>query len=569
MFEANKKIVAGVAAAVLIAAVGALWVLWPDEPTAPALDDIDDRDVPLQHPQGWADIDPVERIDVELGDPLRWTDGDDATLLAGPAVDGIDLEWTESDSDGWTTLDASGQSQAAELRIRVWFTERLPVAVIDVEAQVRGEFLGEPLDLTTTVDADGGEFVDGSLSHHLLDGAAGDGTDLLAARLAIDDTNTHLYSSPEATGRIADTAHGVELNWNLWPGVSGFEDCGEDGDGFTRSTSGRLVVQFGDHPLVAPLPVPAGHRAVATPLFVEPTAAGPNPWDDGRSRDALEYARRFRALAFGHSDRSDPRYGNGGLLATNLGGTFAVPSGWWTEEPVRDLRDSLEGTEIEVIPVEPTDDADVRIVDPGDCRAVTTAGGEHSAPVVIRHRNERPPTELPVASPMGPVVEAGNTPANRREVLDRLFAFEHPEGLFADGAHRTGFVPVVATRNPLVDIADEAILQPDARGHWTLHESLTRRLSRYEMSPRSDEYAAMGLGQLAEHRHRHARAVPFWNLDGTLFADTERADHFLATGSNLEFDGESVDGDVVFFERGDGELRYRGDFTSVSWNVVR
>ena len=364
-----------------------------------------------------------------------------------------------------------------------------------------------------------------------------------------------------------DVDGAFHIDWSIWHGLDALRDCQPDSD-TVHTASLRLIVQFGEQPLVAPLPAPGGSTALATPIFVDAPGGGGNAWEEGRARNAEDLAGRLRALAYGHSDRGDPRHGNGGLLAAGIGAVFAVPAEWWDETPIESLRRSLRDTEIEVIPIngefDPSAAADTRVIESADCDELVTSIQHDTAQysTFMRANHDRP-FHFPMAGPLPPLIEAGSLSTSRDAILTEIFPGQPGESLFLKGGHRGIFVPVVATRNPLEEISSQNLLTPDRGGQWTLHESLTRRLTAYEINPGHRTSRGISLQELRQLRRPQLSAIATWTPEGSLaLPDDMESTLFLLGGEDFAFQGRSrsepfmawdvVDGDDAVFE---GPLR--------------
>lgn len=540
MSLSNRKIAVGAAAGLFLTIV-AVAILWSDSDETPSLLDEMESEAPIPFPHAWSELGDGQRIHFQASDTPTWDDDGGTTLLRGPTVDGLTFEWSEKQNDDWRIAYGRATGDDVDVQTHIWTAPGFPMAIIDLDAQVSGPALADPLVATTVISGDDAEVVTGGLDRKTTSDGLED-LDLLAARSATTDSTVQVHAPAGASGQTDDLdSDELIVHWTLWPGladVDGFDDCLDDGPAL-RQVSLRLVVHFGDHPMAAPLPVAADSRATGTPIFID--APSTENGNDGAARDADDFARRLRALAFGHSDREDPRYGNGGLLAADMGAVFAIPAYWWHEESIAALRQSLEDTGIEVIPSGDFDDEDdgeppsttTQLIAPGDCQALFAPENTDRADLsIVYESSDNSPFRAPLTASTDPAIEIGTSPPERSEVLGRLFDSDHRDGLFTSGDHRALFLPVVATRNPLVDVDSEKILTPDRNRHWTLHDSLTRRLSRLEMGdPDLHRRSSTSFEDLRDHRRRHADAVPYWTPDGSLEHSAEDAPHLYFFGN--------------------------------------
>ncbi len=527
----TKTIVGGLLALVVVIVVAAAF-LWPRPVEEPEFELTADREAPLPYSEAWSatDAEDLIHLDLETGLPT-WRSSSDQMIFEGPAIEQIAWEWTPSTVGGWNLLSGTGEREGVQIATHIWTAPTFPAAIIDMDAIVEGPALSTPLDVLTTIPAGSSQL----LTAFLTEQSAEDGEEwpIIGARFSEVDPTLQVHSPDGATGTVRkrDSDQSTQIFWNLWPALDELTPCLIE-EGARRRVSLRLILTFGDHPAAVAPPVPYRARGMGTPIFTDPPRRTDDAWADGRSRDALEFSRRLRALAFGHSDSEDPRYGNGGLLAAGLGASFAIPAHWWDAEPIVELRASLSNTEIELLPAGHPDQID-------EITAGTLLGSEfhcssvaqqsaHQPETLIITGNEERAFEIPVASPLPQLMEVGQASTDREHLLNRLFEINRPDSLFSSGNHRVLLFPVVATRNPLEDIAAEEILSPDRGGHWTLHDSLTRRFSMWEFTPESADFSAISLQRLREHRWQQSASLPFFEPDGTLrIYPPNAADHHL------------------------------------------
>ncbi len=541
----TPKIIAGLLAALvaIAAVVGAAIILWPSEDEAPPLRDVDpDTDLipPMDAPDAWADLDSSYELNLLLEDMPHFS-YDGTPILRGLGIEGTSPEWSVYDVDGWTVASGVLGIDGVSAHTAIWTAPGFPMAIIDMDVEIYAERAGDEVTAMTFIKSDDAEFLTSSLEHRSDTRDAG-GEELLAARFATSGPVVQLSSSDGAAGRLVEGPDGhIAIQWTLWPGDETVSGCLEEDA--RAHASLRLIVHFGDHPLVAPLPVPADATALGTPIFVDATATTGDPWVDGTARDAEDLALRLRSLAFGHSDREDPRYGNGGLLATDMGAVFAIPPTWWDEEPIRALRRSLEGTAIEIIPETDLDIGErhttgALMTDGGDCSIFTDAAAPNRFELIpVTTNSSNYPFHNGLSSPLPPVIDVGKSPRHRDSVLARQFETGRTESLLSAGSYRALVIPVVATRNPLVDVFENNILSPERHGQWTLHEDLTREFVRRELNDASLSLQTLSFRDLLDHRHRHRRALPYFKPDGTLNLATPENDapyHLYALGRASE-----------------------------------
>ena len=543
----NAVVIAAIAIGVVAVALIVVTQLDDDPDPVPLPES--ELEAPMPLPESPATDDATDRIVVDTAE-LHWTSEQGTRLLEGPTIDDMEWEWTGRHSEGWNLQHGHAQSDHIDLESRIWTASGLELAIIDVEAQLSGDAVARPLTVTTTVPGDDGELLTGSLERATTNSGLDDHS-VLAGRFGSSGPTVHIHAPDGTVGHSRSSGDQLAIDWPLWPGLDAIGDCLDDNA--TQHVSMRLLVGIGDAPVASALSIPAETRMVSTPIFVDPSTLGMSHLADAQADSPQDLSRRLRALAYGHSDRDDPRYGNGGLLAHNLGGLFAIPARWWNDPAIEQLRSSLDGSSIEVIPDGPVaGDSSSRstvLADLDDCAALT-AGDDNELPatIIIPDLDTDAPIDTPVAAPFDPVVSPGVVPSVRSELLERLFEVDAADGLAARGTRRSALVPVVATRNPLVDIASDGILSPDRNGHWNLDDALARRLTRLDFDADTHRRHTTGFASLRQRLDEQSESLAHWTADGDLSAASRSGDlrdlYFLG---DLEFDGDvSGDGFVTW-----------------------
>lgn len=529
-------------AVLIITTIALLWPRSVDE-HQPLLEE-SSLTAPLPFPETWAEQDATHRLRLQLDAEPRWTTDDGIALLRGPFLNDLALQWSTDHQDGWTVLSGEVNDGDTQIRSQLWSAPGFPVAIVEFEAHITGPALGKPLIATTAHPSGDAQLLGADLRRRSIDQNGRHNVPLLAGRFSTTGPTVQVYSPHGAVAHLTqhdDDEQWATMEWTLWPGLDSTEEC-FDHPSAARRVSFRLIIEFGDHPIAAPLSVPAGATALSTPIFVDAPNVHGDVWADGRARNADDMALRLRALAYGHSDRDDPRHGNGGLLAAGMGAVFAISPQWWNEDSIRQLRRSLKNSDIDVVPLGQTASPDHRpsgfqITDRGDCSTLFEAIDDGDAPPVMAYRSSSDHSfDQPLNTPLLPLAEIGQSSTTREVVLRRLFEPHHDDALFAEGEYRALFFPIVATRNPLEEIFSQKILSPDRGGHWTLHEDLTRRLSRRELSDTSTSLHSTGIEALRAHQKTAHSTLSFWSPRGTLehHGDSQHPLYFFGALDELE-----------------------------------
>lgn len=536
----------GVAAVVIAAGAVVMWF-------APDGEDTDESPVELDAAppagiaDGWEADEPDRQVYVDAQHPPRWTSDAEQPLLEGPVFEGLDIEFQHATRDGWSVLVGQTDQEGVELRIHIWAAPGFPTVIVDYDATVTGSALVEPLVASAEVTAQQADILSARLERQLGDDPL-DEVPMLAGRFATEGPTLQLGTDPGTSALVSHTGGDhYHIEWRLWAGLDDGDvaDCLDDET--ARDVSGRLVFSFGDHPTVGALATPPQARSLSIPVIVDPPARSDNPLEDGRASDAEDFARRLRALAFGHSDRDDPRFGNGGLLAHDMGAVFAVPARWWEDPAVERLRASLDQTQIDVVPAgdaEVAGDGPVFVDQQPTCANIGDfSEGEHTDfPRWILAGDGDVPSSAPLTAATEPIAEIGRSSTDRDEVLSWLFGLDDPGGLFVPGERRSAAIPLVATRNPLEEIADHQILEPDRSGHWKLGDALTRQFIERQFEPRAKHFLSASFDAVGPRDKMTRNGPVHWAPDGVLQRPEDGPETLFFFGN---LDGLDVDADTT------------------------
>ncbi|TXD38019.1 hypothetical protein FRC98_03720 [Lujinxingia vulgaris] len=469
------------AAALLLLALAAL-LLWPQNVDPPLDPAIDLPAPPLAEAPRWPRA--------EDAPELQWRLAGDATLtLPGgsafsptPAPTPQHWEFQQLLISDWTALSARADNGD---QATWWMAENAPFAILDLQADLsRGDWSIElpdlplrayPADLLASTDAIE-DLADAPLSALTLQG---------------EQAPLSITVDGPVRATLDTSASPPRLRLNALP-----HDCESL---ISAPTSLRLTLHYGEAPLPRAALAPPGATSQLIAIFAEPVDRGGDPWEEGRSRDADELARRIRALIFGHSNPDDPRYGNGGLLQQNLGASFIIPSNWWETPAIAALREDLEQTPYELIlatdtPGTSPPNLTLRSDAPLECDTL------NAHPFIIGRPDANAPRyslgqwlpQTPQVSPVAPTRDA---------LLQHLLPPQGAAGGLRPGRLTISLLPLIASRNPLVESFQNTLLVPERRGHWTLHEDLSRALVAFEFRPDRAQLAITALAHRAAAQH--------------------------------------------------------------------
>jgi hypothetical protein len=320
---------------------------------------------------------------------------------------------------------------------------------------------------------------------------------------------TFVHSGGERMEIKRDEA-GITLSWTLWspelhPLLKG---CEAQITGW--SLDARWEVTLGDRAPVIPSRLPGGFQAAIAPVFISPALTGRKDLRESDATSAQDWLARARTLIHGHSASTDPRFGNGGLLGGQLGGTLSAPAKIAADISVMGYAKGLP-EQVEIAAENAAEASTALFTGQPSCANLATPGATNT-PVALALGGVT--SKLPDMLTSAPGVSSGapltvtvpalngqrstlTTSALSRPALQQL---QRQRGL----AWFT--TPLVATRNPLVAAAQEALLEPERQGHWTLHPELTAALGEIELLQESETLLFAPVGMLMR-RWRAAQRV--------------------------------------------------------------
>lgn len=274
-----------------------------------------------------------------------------------------------------------------------------------------------------------------------------------------------------------------------------------------------LVVQLdwtvGKSRAVAPAMLPHGYRAALVPVFGDLQSSGNSEMQVGAARSAEDWLGRARTLIYGHSSAEDPRYGNGGLLGSHFGGSVVVPVAWWEDVGVQALAAELEGTRVELVSDGKTEylagnevcERAFRAVEQGTSLLIVPGPGVGD--VQSSARREGNVRGLPK------VMGVHGLDGRRTSLTEGVFSQDSLEDLLAEHGVTAVSTPLVATRNPLIDLWHEAVLAAERGGEWTLQADVSRAFARGELLRETDRLLISSASGLQNYWHLRA-GVDVW-----------------------------------------------------------
>ena len=350
----------------------------------------------------------------------------------------------------------------------------------------------------------------------------------LRARRALGE-ETLTFSEWTFSALRVDPAEG-RLGWVIWApqAEADLEPCASPDA--TLSLRQSVTMSLGERAQIVPSRYALGYRAALAPLFIDPASHYASMYKEGGARSAQDFAERARTLLYGHSDRTDPRFGNGGLLGLGLGADLGIRPEWERATEIEELIEEFDGARVSAL----TSGAPHRLLESASCelaltpqRPYLTLGDARSIDAL--NLPSHPPAEqvggerLELGFPnmsldLTPHMEVPQLSGRRTALVDSLLSTEALEALIEARGLLAFAAPLIATRNPLTTAASQALLVPERGGHWTLSEPLARALTNVELINERHELVVLSPTALLEH-WRRARQVRLFELpDGSLAA---------------------------------------------------
>ncbi|MEM1346938.1 MAG: hypothetical protein AAGI01_00175 [Myxococcota bacterium] len=301
----------------------------------------------------------------------------------------------------------------------------------------------------------------------------------------------------------------------------------------------RMVFAIGERQDIRTARLASGHQAAIAPVFVDPKQHPDRVLHDASAIDPQDWVTRATTLAFGYSTSDDPRYGNGGLLGTNLGGTLVVPQSFvghprvkaFIERMDRDRLDiavgsaAVSGAARTFVTDRPSCADHFGRRDGGRTQTILGLGPQQDGgfanalnpkvPAALEESGGRsiPPSahaELPSWATV-PVLDG-----SRSMLLDQYLSRLYIQRLVRERGVVWMATPLVATRNPLTGSAASALLKPERRGQWTLAPEFAAVLGQVELVREQSPVLFAPVSTILEH-WRRARGVLLSELaDGSV-----------------------------------------------------
>ncbi|MFU8803940.1 MAG: hypothetical protein ACNA8W_09050 [Bradymonadaceae bacterium] len=549
-----------------------------DDPTPPEMDRVTAE---AETRPRWAAPDHAPRLEVRHdgeGFALGLPEG--PSLLRMPLPTGLEEPTWDAQQRGTTSiLSLRGTLRGAAFLASWVFVEGDPqVAFTATLTDLPTTELEHVIGLSMEMEADSARIIDGSL--RMRDVPLG--TEEFALHwigLELDEAHITL-STPRATDlRITRRNENMAIDLILWDGDhSPWPDECQNEDA-RLDLHARTMITIGAAPAFAVSPLPSGFEAALVPMFTEPLDRDLRP---GAARDAEDWMARARTLLYGHSSPEDPRYGNGGLLGSNFGGVLALPEHIWEDPSVQAWTSTLFETRVDLVPQDsppfarhPSPAVAVNDRCPAALEAV-----QHNRPALFVGWETTPVAEL-ATDPFTPgypiLIEAARLDGRRTSLVEGVLSRSQLEHWTRERGILFFSTPLVATRNPLVGAAEQALLEPEPEGNWTLDPEVARALGRVELLQETRRLFITSPSALHGRAQATRDITLWWNEAGTLVVQNQSMDPLegftLAIPGAAEVTFAALDGAVESGQRiEDGDLWIWWDLEpgatySVSWQA--
>ncbi len=426
-----------------------------------------------------------------------------------PQAPDLALEWTKETKSGVTRLTGVGKWRGFETTA-VWsFARGNPHSTFEINVDgVKGADLSEPFTAAWNLPAGDVRHVNAQLrvvpwvnEPTQLNGWTPTWIEWVGAQQTVS-IHQGMYDLLEIVPRDGGQ---VGLNVTLASDSTRprIAECAPESE---VDVSGRWALTLGPQSPVVVSRWPEGAQAMIAAVFEDPSthpdplAAAGNPLD---SEDA---ARRIRTVALGHSDKADPRHGNGGVLGVGMSATVEL-SPKLDEADRKELETSFKSTRLELA----GEKTSVRLTR-GDCEAIA---GADSAVVVTGYQTYDGAYQNSMSSSAA-AVQQGSTAltlaqldGRRSTVTDQALGKLYIDRLLRERGGLFISIPLVASRNPLIPAGKDGLLAPERNGHWTIAEPLVYALGDLELRFETEAFLMAGIGETVRH-WRSMRRMEVW-----------------------------------------------------------
>lgn len=467
----------------------------------------------------WSELDPAQFIQVNTQSPQPTFKRQDFSWTPNLLPEGTKPgSWKTNTKDGVSKVSLETTFAGRPLDASWTMTQGDPQALWQVRLdKIELPRLAQPIEFTTTLPPGELTYLDSTMSRRTLG----------KRRVTLHswdpqwiqwrsgkDVITFSGWSVDHLTLTANDKGGVDLTFALWspqqhPPVSACEVQGRSG----LSLAHHMLVSFGTRHDLSPARLPSGFEAAIVPVFKHASGA--------KAPNASDWNMRVQTLLHGHSDKQDPRHGNGGLAGTNLGGSIVYPSdlGDISAKTLKNMPASINA--VHDRPPRGSDEAGAFVAQNFPCKAVlgrrkssaqhilVELQGDHDgrqlnslAQRTAYKLGDRKIQSLPPAFVPGLPAHLVMTTlqANKRMLTDQMLSTAYLQQLRQSQGIAWFAVPLVATRNPLSQASKTQLLAPERQGHWTLDATLAKSLGALELAQEERTVTSMSIRKLIAHK---------------------------------------------------------------------
>lgn len=520
----------GVIVLVVLAGIGGV-IVWiqssPDAPETP------EKEAPSRASwlPAWSTQDASEQV-------VTWSDsGGPAVEISGAEVRLAprDLRWnTERRGDSTVLVGEDDDG----MRVSWQFADGNPSALLRVQKTLPVDRLSEPVGIDLDLPQGGLEAWSAAGGFATVDAYRSDDATSPWVRWSNDDSSLTLRAwNGDALDAAAADDGGVRVRLSLWSPTEhpDIVECIGELEQQDVTLDARAIVEFRKLPKLATWPYPNGSAAMMLPVFVAPELHTDPQLGEAKSRNAADFVDRVTTLAYGHSSSEDPRYGNGGLLGHGLGGTVVAPPRLLKEEKVRALAEDMAPTGVDVAAGGSLPDGapyDALYSNELNCASLRS---RQILGTISPRQSETDPTTRAAPSPFATRVAPRMLDGRLDSLLAQGFSRAYAEQALRDRGVYAFASPMVATRNPLVGAAADAVLEPERKGMWTVSPRLAGSLADVELWRESQPIGVSSVSDLVRYWHFSDQMALVWSEDGapSLLA----ADPGAQVGYTIAIDG--------------------------------
>lgn len=511
---------AGGVLALVVAIVGSILVFSDDDASETTEPRVEATERTPHHfargPQPWPTEDAKAAVILFDQAGPRLALGPDLSIALTPSADGLKLEWSKESEAGRTVVVGAGTWRGHPVTARWTFAHGNPQAAFEFDvAGVEAGELTEAFSTRFELPAGDVRHVDDEMRYvpwvgeeTILNAWTPLWLDWRGSQAAVSlhqGIFDQVLLTPAERGGVV-----LEVVWASDATRPRLAECAPEAP---TTVGGRFTLTFGSATPTFTSRWPKGAEAVLSPVFERPEDHPEASVQQGKPTSGEDAYRRVTTIARGHSDLSDPRHGNGGLIGVGLGGSVVLPTAL-SEGEREKIRESFARTRLELGGrTEPT------AFTGGACEAVVEALDADADIVVSGYETWDGTFSNFVSSSNAPTPQSGTLilpqlGGQRRSLTDQALGKLYIDRLAKERGAFLFSAPLLASRNPLVPAGKQGVLTPERNGHWTISEDLALVLADLELRVETEPLHVAGLGETVRHWRRARRSEIWFTPDG-------------------------------------------------------